>query len=331
VDLGRVPGLRGATGGLGMTFAPGKHDRGRAGLHWRDLVADAERLYDHHGATRLVLLLQDSELAELEISDVVPVMAAHGVLVTRFPIPDQGVPADEAAARRLLAQVTGWVEAGERVVVACRGGLGRTGTVVALVLRDGGLGGDAAIGLTRASRKSTIENATQEAFIRAWRPSGRAGEELPFARYQGGGRTPLGRPTQGDLTARHGYGPPVFEQCGYGCAYCGLDMAASFENWLQLSVDHVVPRQMAGRGFDAELVEDITNLVTCCRACNDFGNRYTVPDGPPASAEAFYDLRDRVFAERRAMILAKREQERAVFAKVPAAGPDRPPAVGEDA
>lgn len=137
-------------------------------------------------------------------------------------------------------------------------------------------------------------------------------EGLPFLRYQGGGRKPLGRPRQGDLTARHGYGPPVFDQCGYCCAYCGLDMSASFEAWLQLSIDHVIPRQMSKppRNWPAYLVEDITNLVTCCRACNDFGNRFVVPDAAPDCEPAFYDLRDRVFVERRYHILLARQRER---------------------
>jgi hypothetical protein len=65
---------------------------------------------------------------------------------------------------------------------------------------------------------------------------------------------------------------------------------------------------MAKRAVDpypADLVEDITNLVTCCRACNDFGNRYVVDGGAPTTAEAFYDLRDQVLAERKAAVLSK--------------------------
>lgn len=137
-------------------------------------------------------------------------------------------------------------------------------------------------------------------------------EDLPFVRYQGGGRKPLGRPRQGDQTARHGYGPPVFDQCGYCCVYCGLDMSASFEAWLQLSVDHVIPHQMGKppHAYPADLVEDIINLVTCCRACNDFGNRFIVSDPTPPTVEAFFDLRDRVFGDRRERIRLARERER---------------------
>lgn len=158
-----------------------------------------------------------------------------------------------------------------------------------------------------------------------------AGDDLPFGRYEGGGRQRLGKPRQGNATARSGYGPPVFDQCGYRCVYCCLDMAAAFEYWLQLSVDHVIPRQMMDRGYEPALVEDITNLVTCCRACNDFGNRYLVAEAPPATDAAFYDLRDRVFRERKAMIVAKRLEENRIYDKLPSLGPDRVPPVGESA
>jgi 5-methylcytosine-specific restriction endonuclease McrA len=99
-----------------------------------------------------------------------------------------------------------------------------------------------------------------------------SGEARPFARYEGGGRRLLGRPRLGDLTARHGYGPPVFDQCGLACSYCGLDVAKPYENWLQLSVDHVVPASAKGIGYPAEWIEGLANLVTCCRPCNEFSN-----------------------------------------------------------
>ncbi len=117
---------------------------------------------------------------------------------------------------------------------------------------------------------------------------------LPFARYTEAGRTILPRPRQRDGTARHGYGLDVFAQCGYTCVYCGLDMAETFESWLQLSVDHVVPHQMADHGYDRKYVESISNLVTCCRACNDLGNRFTIDNPPPTTDEAFLALRDAV-------------------------------------
>lgn len=82
-----------------------------------------------------------------------------------------------------------------------------------------------------------------------------ASGSLPFERYEGGGRLLLGRPRLGDLTARHGYGPPVFNQCGMGCAYCGLDMSSPYENWLQLSVDLAGKHQNERRWYAEHVVQ----------------------------------------------------------------------------
>ena len=63
------------------------------------------------------------------------------------------------------------VARGQSIVVACRGGLGRTGTAVGCLLRDGGLSGPEAVRLTRDSRRDTIERDTQVAFVESWEPS----------------------------------------------------------------------------------------------------------------------------------------------------------------
>jgi hypothetical protein len=52
-----------------------------------------------------------------------------------------------------------------------------------------------------------------------------------------------GRPPPGGGSSRRGYGPSVFEQGGYACAYCGWAMDGAYESWLQLSIDHVIPVQ----------------------------------------------------------------------------------------
>jgi protein-tyrosine phosphatase len=57
---------------------------------------------------------------------------------------------------------------GKSVVVACRGGLGRTGTAVACLLVGEGMDPDDAILLTRASRRNTMERGTQVRWVRAW-------------------------------------------------------------------------------------------------------------------------------------------------------------------
>jgi hypothetical protein len=135
---------------------------------------------------------------------------------------------------------------------------------------------------------------------------------LPFDAYPQGGRALLGKPKWGDGTARRSYGVKALEWCGYRCAYCGLDMS-KFDGWLQLSIDHVLPQQMQASGYRAEWVLDAINVVAACLACNGYFNRDPVIGDVPATLEAFCDLRDRVFRERKARILERRATERAWF------------------
>jgi hypothetical protein len=72
-------------------------------------------------------------------------------------------------------------------------------------------------------------------------------------------------------------------------------MAGTYTSWLHLSVDHVIPLPMRSAGYPVEWLNDITNCVTCCRACNEFLNQYQVGDPPPTTLDAFFDLRDRHF------------------------------------
>lgn len=171
VDLAGVPDFADAAdagGRLGMTFLPGKQRDGWSGLHWRDLSRDVRHLRNEHAVDTFLLLVEDHELESARVTAIVDEMGAAGIELIRFPIVDMDVTRDPAGLARVLDAVLERMRDGKSVVVACRGGLGRTGTIVACVLRDGGLDADAAISLTRASRKRTIERPVQEQFVRDW-------------------------------------------------------------------------------------------------------------------------------------------------------------------
>lgn len=144
----------------------------------------------------------------------------------------------------------------------------------------------------------------------------------PFLRYASGGSELLGIPAWGDGTARHGYGRPVFAECGYQCVYCGFDMGAPYENWLNLSVDHVVPGHLVEAGWPREWVLDRINLVTCCRACNELTNGYRLADvTPPTSFADFIIVRDRAFDEKQTHALKRHGVERDRYIAGRPAGP----------
>jgi len=135
--------------------------------------------------------------------------------------------------------------------------------------------------------------------------------DLPFAHYQGRGRELLGRVTgQSGGRSRTGYGRPVFSQCGFACVYCGYRMDRPFEAWLQLSIDHVIPSSAKRDGYTEAWVEDVANMVTCCRACNEWSNDYRVVDPPPTDVAAFFDLRDVHFVRKRELIRSRLAADR---------------------
>jgi hypothetical protein len=87
----------------------------------------------------------------------------------------------------------------------------------------------------------------------------------------------------------------------------------SYESWLDVSVDHVVPQSTAWQGRGKAWIRDIFNLVTCCRACNEFLNQYTVRDKEPATVDEFTTLRDQVFAAKREKARKRHDDERVTF------------------
>jgi len=64
-----------------------------------------------------------------------------------------------------------YLRSGEKIAIHCKGGLGRTGTIAALLLRHLGLSAENSIELVRKSRPGAIETKEQEIFIQVTRGS----------------------------------------------------------------------------------------------------------------------------------------------------------------
>jgi hypothetical protein len=138
---------------------------------------------------------------------------------------------------------------------------------------------------------------------------------MPFDSYPGEGRVPLGRIAGSNC--RRGYGMTFIQVTGQTtCAYCGLDLVACFQAFLQMAIDHVVPKNVCrSLSLPDEWVEDCINKVLACWACNGFDNRFAVEESCacPRTLEAFCELRDRIFAERKARIAVCRKKEEEFF------------------
>jgi len=64
-----------------------------------------------------------------------------------------------------------------------------------------------------------------------------------------------------------GYAFKIMQRDNFICQYCGLDGQRSFDNWLALSWDHLLPKGYLNRN-------NPDYIVAACNFCNTADNRY---------------------------------------------------------
>ena len=151
-------------GCLGLTICPGKKDAGRG---WkRDLAEDLAAIR-RWGARTVVTLIEAHEFALLGIPTLGGEVAALGMTWHHLPIRDVDVPDArfETAWQAVGPVLHRSLDAGERILVHCRGGLGRTALVAARILIERGCMPREAIHRVRAVRPHAIETSAQERYV----------------------------------------------------------------------------------------------------------------------------------------------------------------------
>jgi ADP-ribosyl-[dinitrogen reductase] hydrolase len=161
-------------GVLGLTFCPGKQDTGMDGTQWhRDLHADLQALAEW-GAIHVVSIIQHDELEILGVPQLGVEVRARGMHWHHLPVLDQSIPNRDNFPQlwvNLTKVLQSELAVGKKVVFHCRGGLGRTGLVAALLLMDLGSSARDAIAAVQAARSPrAIETREQEEYVRRYKP-----------------------------------------------------------------------------------------------------------------------------------------------------------------
>jgi len=154
-------------GRIGLTICPGKRQYNAMSGRWnRDLDLDLDAIA-HWGAGTVVSLIEDHEAIELGVKST-PERMPPGIEYLNLPIRDMGVPGAQWESRwsEVGPRLADQLNQGEAVLVHCKGGLGRSGTVAARLLVELGLSAEQAIDKVRQARPGAIETKAQELYVR---------------------------------------------------------------------------------------------------------------------------------------------------------------------
>lgn len=111
-------------------------------------------------------LLEDREFPR----ELVEAYTAAGLEVVRFPLPDYGPPADVDAASAFVTDLLRRLHDRQAVYLHCFAGVGRTGTVLACLLKSSGAPGDPVRLVREIYDRRAVESGEQQRFVRHFAP-----------------------------------------------------------------------------------------------------------------------------------------------------------------
>ncbi|MDW3116926.1 MAG: ADP-ribosylglycohydrolase family protein [Roseovarius pacificus] len=168
----QIAEIRALEGVIGLTFCPGKKGDSVLGAPWdRDLDTDLQAI-KAWGASKVITLMERHEFDLLSVRGLGEAIQRLGIDWVHLPIRDVSVP-DESFPHiwaNLTKDLQRSLARGQRILLHCRGGLGRTGLVAALLLMDLGLGSDDAMRRIRSVRPGAIETKEQETHVQRYMP-----------------------------------------------------------------------------------------------------------------------------------------------------------------
>jgi len=155
-----------STGKIGITFLPGKNDTRRGGSWARDLHSDLDAIVAWN-ASAIVTLTEADELRWLQVPNLGKAAEARHIDWVHLPIVDVSVPDQRFEEQWALVGegLRARLRDGFNVLVHCRGGIGRAGTIASRLMIEFGHAPEEALHLVRSVRPSAVETHAQEMYV----------------------------------------------------------------------------------------------------------------------------------------------------------------------
>ena len=162
-------------GAIGVTICPGKKAPSTFGGSWdRDLTQDLELIQSSFTPETIITLMPSYELAEACVPGLGERISELGIQWRHMPIEDMEAPGGEFEViwKEAVPEIIEGIQTGANVLIHCRGGLGRSGTVAAITLIEMGMSPEQATKVVREARPGAIETNDQETYVRRYVRSG---------------------------------------------------------------------------------------------------------------------------------------------------------------
>ena len=154
-------------GTIGISICPGLKDLSPLvnRMH-RDLEEDV-RTISSWNATAVLTLMEKKELEKFGVANISEIVSRYKIDWYHMPIPDMCTP--DKKVEEMWGEISKAlgliIKSGGKVLIHCKGGLGRSGMVAALILVELGWTPKLAIQKVRSVRPGAIETREQENFV----------------------------------------------------------------------------------------------------------------------------------------------------------------------
>ena len=118
--------------------------------------------WKEQGLDTIVSLLEDEEIAELDLLLEGEFCAVAGLNYLRLPIKDRSVPTDRSCAIRLGTQLAQSLVDGRNILIHCRAGIGRTGLFAAAILVLTGVDPEGALSAVGQARRVPVPDTAEQ-------------------------------------------------------------------------------------------------------------------------------------------------------------------------
>lgn len=165
ISIVQIPGA----GQIGLTHCPGRRHVDAEQRHWRRSLPDDLAAISKWGALGIVSLLELHEFSRLGVPDFRRQIHLSGLHWFHLAIPDMHTPgtAFNQAWFDHGQEIMEILSSGNRIVMHCAAGLGRSGMLAAKILATFGMSPAQAIALVRTQRPGAIETAGQADYVLA--------------------------------------------------------------------------------------------------------------------------------------------------------------------